>query len=72
MSILAWKELTPGSRINALIEELRWGRYEFFDLVEIETLGEESVITLPGKMKGRQAVVMVLSPARTHSEETEA
>lgn len=72
MNILAWKDLTDGSRINALIEELRWGHYEFFDLVEVEPHGKQSVITVPRKTKGRQAIVVVLSPAGPHSEETEA
>jgi hypothetical protein len=72
MAILAWKDFTTGSRINALIEELRWGRYEFFDLVEVEPRGEQSIITLPSKIEGHQAIVVVLSPENLPSKEKES
>jgi hypothetical protein len=60
MDIPGWKDLSAGSRINAVVEELRWNRYEFFDLVAVETRGEQSVIALPKKLKGQQAIVVVL------------
>jgi len=57
-----WKKMSAGEQINWLIEQLRWGRSEFFDLVEIKPGKDGLIIHLPRELWAEQAVVIVLKP----------
>jgi hypothetical protein len=68
MNESTWKRMSSGDRMNWLIEELRWGRFEFFDLLDLRPEWNGSIINLPQGLRAEQAVVIALKAVSHHQE----
>lgn len=67
-----WKKMSTGEQINWLIEQLRWGRSEFFDFVEIKPGKDGLIIHLPRELWAEQALVIIFKPAARPQDSSES
>jgi hypothetical protein len=59
-----WNDASVGTKIAALIDELRQGNFEALELTSVRQLDDQLIVAVPEGNLGRQAIVVVL-----HSDE---